>query len=54
MENGEEPMKEILLHTPEGVRDIYNSEFRRKDSVENSMKNVMKQYGFHQFMTPTF
>ncbi len=47
-------MKDILLHTPEGVRDIYNSEFQRKDMVENSMKQVMKSYGFHQFMTPTF
>ena len=49
-----ESMKDILLHTPEGVRDIYNSEFQRKDAVENSMKHVMKMYGFHQFMTPTF
>ena len=47
-------MKDILLHTPEGVRDIYNSEFQRKDAVENHMKDVMKNYGFHQFMTPTF
>ena len=47
-------MKDILLHTPEGVRDIYNSEFQRKDIVENNMKDVMKHYGFHQFVTPTF
>lgn len=47
-------MKDILLHTPEGVRDIYNSEFQKKDMVENHMKDVMKSYGFHQFMTPTF
>ncbi len=47
-------MKDILLHTPEGVRDIYNSEFQRKDMVENSMKAVMMTYGFHQFITPTF
>ncbi len=47
-------MKDILLHTPEGVRDIYNSEFQRKDRVENKMKDVMKTYGFHQFVTPTF
>jgi len=47
-------MKDILLHTPAGVRDIYNSEFERKDAVENSMKEVMKHYGFHQFVTPTF
>ena len=47
-------MKDILLHTPEGVRDIYNSEFQKKDAVESNMKEVMKQYGFHQFMTPTF
>lgn len=47
-------MKDILLHTPEGVRDIYNSEFQRKDMVENNMKDVMRHYGFHQFATPTF
>lgn len=47
-------MKDILLHTPEGVRDIYNSEFQKKDIVENNMKDVMRHYGFHQFVTPTF
>ena len=47
-------MKEKLLHTPEGVRDIYNSEFQKKDHVEHKMKEVMKHYGFHQFVTPTF
>lgn len=53
-EEWREFMKDILLHTPEGVRDIYNSEFQRKDMVENKMKDVMKTYGFHQFVTPTF
>ncbi len=47
-------MKEKLLHTPEGVRDIYNSEFQKKAVTEHHMQEVMKGYGFHQFVTPTF
>ena len=26
-------MKEMLLHTPEGVRDIYDAECKRKNKV---------------------
>lgn len=47
-------MKERLLHTPEGVRDIYNSEFQRKELVESRMKEIMRTYGFRSFSTPTF
>ena len=47
-------MKEKLLHTPEGVRDIYNSEFLKKETVEGKMKEVMRHYGFHPFSTPAF
>ena len=47
-------MKERLLHTPEGVRDIYNSEFQRKELVESRMKETMRLYGFRSFSTPTF
>ena len=47
-------MGEKLLHTPAGVRDIYNSEYERKELVEDSMKETMKNYGFHAIATPTF
>ena len=29
-------MKEKLLHTPEGVRDIYNSECKRKSGYRDT------------------
>lgn len=47
-------MKDTLLHTPEGVRDIYNSEFKMKETVENRMKEQIRHYGFSQLTTPTF
>ncbi len=47
-------MKDRLLHTPEGVRDIYNSECRRKHSLEHDLKKVMHSYGFEDIETPTF
>ena len=47
-------MREALLHTPEGVRDSYNSEFARKEGMEHQVKATMQSYGFHQLMTPTF
>nr|MCR5308054.1 ATP phosphoribosyltransferase regulatory subunit [bacterium] len=43
-----------LLHTPEGVRDIYNGECEKKQTVQNSMQEVLKLYGFKQIQTPTF
>ena len=47
-------MKEVLLHTPEGVRDSYNSEFTRKERMEHHVKTTIQSYGFHQLMPPTF
>lgn len=43
-----------LLHTPEGVRDIYNGECERKVRTEQNIKKVMKKYGFAEIQTPTF
>ncbi len=43
-----------LLHTPEGVRDIYNEECARKLFVENKVHNVVKSYGFDDVQAPTF
>lgn len=43
-----------LLHTPEGVRDIYGLECRKKLFVEDVIQKVFKRYGFQHIQTPTF
>lgn len=43
-----------MLHTPEGVRDIYNSECARKLTIENKIRKVMNSYGYDDIQTPTF
>lgn len=47
-------MIDKLLHTPEGVRDIYNSECAKKRMLENQMHQVLKSYGFKDIQTPAF
>lgn len=47
-------MKERRIHTPEGVRDIYNGECARKNRMAERMKNVLKSYGYRDIQTPTF
>lgn len=43
-----------LLHTPEGVRDIYNVECGKKLAIEGRIKKVFHLYGYHDIQTPTF
>ena len=43
-----------MLHTPEGVRDIYSTEYARKLAIENSIRKVMNSYGYDDIQTPTF
>ncbi len=43
-----------LLHTPEGVRDIYNSECAKKLQVEASIHEMLALYNFKDVETPTF
>lgn len=43
-----------LLHTPEGVRDIYNVECGKKLVLEGRIKKVFHLYGYHDIQTPTF
>lgn len=43
-----------LLHTPDGVRDIYGAEYERRNRIENEMIACMNRYGFHSIQTPTF
>ena len=47
-------MYKQILHTPEGVRDIYNEECRRKNRVQELMHNVLSSYGYEDIQTPTF
>ncbi|SFR96134.1 ATP phosphoribosyltransferase regulatory subunit [Anaeromicropila populeti] len=43
-----------LLHTPEGVRDIYNGECEQKLRLQESIHDIIKLYGFRDIQTPTF
>ena len=47
-------MKKKLLHTPEGVRDIYNEECEKKSYLENVIHDTFKSYGYADIQTPTF
>lgn len=43
-----------LLHTPEGVRDIYNDDCARKLYIEGNIHNVIKSYGYKDIEAPSF
>lgn len=47
-------MKKDLLHTPEGVRDIYNGECARKLVLQNRLHDVCTLYGYNDIQTPSF
>ncbi len=43
-----------LLHTPEGVRDIYNGEYSDKLRIEEDIHKVFAGAGYKDIQTPTF
>lgn len=47
-------MNKGLLHTPEGVRDLYNEECAMKLSVQDKIHQVLHTYGYRDIQTPTF
>ena len=47
-------MEEKLLHTPHGVRDIYDSEYKRKRKVMSELHHVLELYSYRDIQTPTF
>lgn len=47
-------MSKRLLHTPEGVRDIYGREYARKLQAEEKLKESIRLYGYEDIQTPTF
>ncbi len=47
-------MKNILLHTPEGVRDIYGNELAGKEHIEQVIGEKLSNFGYESIETPTF
>lgn len=45
---------EKLLHTPEGVRDIYDNECKKKLKVLRKMHRILSLYSYNDIETPTF
>lgn len=43
-----------IIHTPEGVRDIYSQECSKKRRLQEKLHHVFHQYGFEDIETPTF
>ena len=43
-----------LLHTPDGVRDLYGEELTQKKQLLKSINNTIKLYGFEMLDTPAF
>lgn len=47
-------MSRQLLHTPEGVRDIYSEECARKMAMQSKLQKVFHLYGYQNIETPIF
>ena len=47
-------MNKVLLHTPDGVRDIYGSECSDRLIIRDKIHEKMKLYGYEDIDTPTF
>ena len=47
-------MSKKLVHTPEGVRDIYGDEKAKKTIVERLLHEKITGYGYRDIQTPTF
>ncbi len=45
---------ERMIHTPEGVRDVYNGECAQKHELERRLHRVVHSYGYEDIETPTF
>ena len=47
-------MENKLIHTPEGVRDNYGDELKKKLKVCSTLKTLIGRYGYEDIKTPTF
>ena len=46
--------KKQLLHTPEGVRDLYGKEYAKKLVLQDKVMKNIQLYGYENIQTPTF
>lgn len=47
-------MNDKLLHTPDGVRDIYGSECKKKLKIVEKIHHVLELYSYQDIETPSF
>ncbi|MBR6003849.1 MAG: ATP phosphoribosyltransferase regulatory subunit [Lachnospiraceae bacterium] len=47
-------MLKKIIHTPDGVRDIYGKEQQRKLYLEDCIRKVIYSYGYEDIQTPSF
>ncbi|MBQ7583676.1 MAG: ATP phosphoribosyltransferase regulatory subunit [Lachnospiraceae bacterium] len=47
-------MENRLLHTPEGVRDIYGNDYERKLRLQLEFLQILRNYGYREIDTPSF
>ena len=47
-------MNQKILHTPEGVRDIYGEECEQRQVLLGKLRHVLASYGYREIETPTF
>lgn len=50
----EDIMGKRLVHTPEGVRDIYGREYANKQNIQRLFGDKLHSYGYQDIQTPTF
>lgn len=43
-----------LVHTPEGVRDIYGKEYANKQNIQRLFGDTIHSFGYQDIQTPTF
>ena len=47
-------MRQKILHTPEGVKDIYGKECRKKLLLQEELHEMLHLYGYEDIQTPAF
>ena len=47
-------MSRELVHTPEGVRDIYGKECIDREIIQGLVHGAIKRFGYQDINTPTF
>ena len=47
-------MERLLIHTPEGVKDVYGAELSNKKALSAKMQSVLSGFGYREIRTPSF